>query len=92
MATPSASKRKTSISVAISFGDEDALQRLGSGVAKLSCPACGAVGVRFGNPGEDLRFEGFTPLTAGGILAIFVRCDHCQARVSLPHRPIRAPG
>lgn len=78
--------RRRYVSVAVSFGHVDTLERLGSGALKLRCPSCAAEGVRYGNPGEDFRFEGFTPLTAGGLLFILVECDRCKARVTLPHR------
>ena len=75
-------------SVAASFGDTDALERLGSASTKLTCPECGNTGERHGNPGEDMRFDGFTPLTAGGLGYILAKCHHCQAEVTLPHRKV----
>ena len=73
------------ISVGVSFGDLELLQTHGSGAAELSCPQCGARGRRFGNPDEDFRFEGFTPLSKGGLLYILCECDACKERVTLPH-------
>jgi hypothetical protein len=78
--------RQRYVSVAVSFGDLEMLQRHGSGVAELTCPECGARGKRLGNPGEDFRFEGFEPLTAGGLLYIQCECQACKASVTLPHR------
>lgn len=74
------------VSVAVSFGDRETLSRLGSGVAELVCPECSARGHRFGNPGEEVRFEGFLPLTAGGVSHILARCEGCGKEVTLPHR------
>ena len=76
------------VSAAVSFGNVDALQRHGSGAAELTCPACGATGTRYGNPGEDMRFLGFTPVTAGGIAGIVCTCHKCKAEVTLPHRRV----
>ena len=75
-------------SVAASFGDTKALERLGSASVRLECPQCQAVGERHGNPGEDMRFDGFTPLTAGGMGFILAKCHQCQAEVTLPHRKV----
>ena len=83
----SAEDRRRYVSVAVSFGHVDDLTRLGSAACELSCPACGARGRRYGNPGEDLRFEGFEPFSAGGLLFILARCHGCGERVTLPHRP-----
>lgn len=74
------------VSVAASFGDLEMLARRGSGVVELTCPACGARGKRFGNPGEDFRFEGFQPLSAGGLLFILCECEGCRKSVTLPPR------
>lgn len=73
-------------SVGASFGDVEMLQKHGSGAVDLTCPACGARGRRFGNPGEDFRFEGFQPVTAGGLLFIQCECEACKESVTLPHR------
>lgn len=78
--------RLRSVSVAVSFGDAEMLERHGSGVAGLVCPACGAKGKRYGNPGEEQRYEGFEPLTAGGLLSVLCQCLSCKERVTLPHR------
>jgi hypothetical protein len=75
------------VSVAVSFGDREALKRYGSGVMDLACPECGAEGRRWGNPGEDLRFEGFEPVTKGGMGFILCECAKCGEHVTLPHRP-----
>lgn len=74
------------VSVGVSFGDLEMLARHGSGAVELTCPACGARGRRLGNPGEDFRFEGFQPLTAGGLLYILCECEACGESVTLPHR------
>lgn len=78
--------RQRYVSVGVSFGDLEMLERHGSGVVELTCPACGARGRRLGNPGEDFRFEGFQPLSAGGLLYILCECDACGKSVTLPHR------
>lgn len=78
--------RLHSISIAVSFGDEEALQRLGSGCAPLQCPECNGVGKRYGNPGEEMRFEGFEPLSTGGKGHMLARCLRCKKEVLLPHR------
>jgi hypothetical protein len=77
--------RQRYVSVAVSFGDREALARHGSGVAKLTCPECGHAGERWGNPAEEHRFVGFTPVTAGGRGFILATCDKCVAEVTLPH-------
>lgn len=78
--------RRRYVSVAVSFGDVEGLRRLGSAAVELACPACGANGTRYGNPGEELRFEGFEPLSVGGLGLILARCLRCEERVTLPHR------
>ncbi len=78
--------RRSFISVAVSFGDREALARLGAGAAEVTCPACGARGTRYGDKRSDFRFEGFTPLTAGGLTSILCRCAACEKEVTLPHR------
>jgi hypothetical protein len=84
--TISESDRRHYASVAVSFGHSEDLQRFGSGVAPITCPECGAVGRRFGNPGADMRFEGFDPVTRGGLTSIILRCDSCSKEVTAPHR------
>lgn len=84
--TLSEEDRRRYVSVAVSFGDTHGLLRLGSSTTDLACPACGAIGRRYGNPGEELRFEGFEPLSQGGLLFILARCARCSQRVTLPHR------
>lgn len=81
--------RLRAVSVAAAFGDEEMLARHGSGVASLTCPACGAQGRRLANPGEDFRLEGFEPVSAGGLLFILCQCNTCRAQVCLPHRSAR---
>ena len=81
--------RQNSISIAVSFGDEDALRQLGSGCAILQCPECGEPGKRYGNPSEEMRFEGFEPLSSGGRGHLLARCLRCAQEVLLPHRPAR---
>ncbi|MFZ9888872.1 MAG: hypothetical protein ACO3JL_15340 [Myxococcota bacterium] len=81
--------RLRAVSVAAAFGDEDMLLRHGSGVAALTCPACGATGRRLANPGEDFRMEGFEPTSAGGLFFILCQCNACRAEVCLPHRGVR---
>ena len=76
--------RRAYLSVAVSFGDEEALRRLGAAVSSLTCPECGASGRQLGAPPQPSRLEGFTPLTKGGTRAILATCDACQARVTLP--------
>ena len=78
-------ERQRFVSVAVSFGDLKMLERLGSGVVELSCPECGAKGRRLGDTDEDFRFEGFEPLTKGGMKFILCECNACKARVTLPH-------
>lgn len=78
--------RQRYVSVAVSFGDREALKRHGSGVVDLKCPECGAEGSRWGNPGEDLRFEGFEPVSKGGTSYILCACAKCGEHVTLPHR------
>ncbi len=78
--------RQRYVSVGVSFGDVAMIERHGSGVSEVTCPACGARGRRLGNPGEDFRFEGFSPLSAGGVLFILAECDACKQSVTLPHR------
>lgn len=77
--------RRHFTSVAVSFGNRDDLARLGSGACDLTCPSCGARGTRYGNPGGDMRFEGFDPVTRGGLVGIVVKCDACADEVVLPH-------
>jgi hypothetical protein len=74
------------VSVGVSFGDAQMLARHGSGAVDLTCPACGARGRRFGNPGEDQRYEGFVPLSAGGLFFVLCECQSCKEQVTLPHR------
>jgi hypothetical protein len=78
--------RQNNISIAISFSDENALRRLGSGCVLLQCPECGAQGKRYGNPREEMRFEGFEPLSSGGRGHLLARCLRCAQEVLLPHR------
>ena len=77
--------RRAAVSVAISFGDTEALKRLGSGVVALRCPECGAMGRRLGHPGEPFLLQGFAPKTQGGLKAILATCDACKKEVTLPH-------
>jgi predicted RNA-binding Zn-ribbon protein involved in translation (DUF1610 family) len=85
--THNASDRRHFTSVAVSFGHREDLARFGGGVVDLVCPECGAKGTRFGNPGADMRFEGFEPVTRGGLTSIIVRCARCAKEVAVPHRP-----
>ena len=75
-------------SVAASFGDTKSLERLGSASEKLVCPECKTSGTRHGNPGEDMRFDGFEPLSGGGIRFILCKCLKCGSKVTLPHRKV----
>lgn len=75
-----------SISIAVSFGDVEALERLGSGCTTLQCPECGQAGRRWGNPGAEMRFDGFEPLSSGGKGFVLARCLACRQEVLLPHR------
>lgn len=77
--------RQRYVSVAVSFGDREALSRHGSGVATLTCPECGHQGERWGNPSEEHRFVGFEPVTAGGRGFILATCGKCGEDVTLPH-------
>jgi predicted RNA-binding Zn-ribbon protein involved in translation (DUF1610 family) len=78
--------RQSWVSVAATFARKEQLVRLGSGHVELTCPACGAKGIRYANPDEDFRFEGFEPLTAGGLASIVCQCNACGERVTLPHK------
>ena len=84
---PTAFDRLAYTSRAVSFGDKEALRALGSGSVTLRCPQCDAVGERFGNPGQEMRFVGFEPLSRGGVRYILCRCAACGEEVTLPHRP-----
>ena len=85
MSTTPEQERRRYASVAVSFGDREALKRHGSGVATLVCPECGAQGARYGNPDEEHRFAGFSPVTEGGKGFILCVCDSCKHQVTLPH-------
>lgn len=78
--------RQRYVSVAVSFGDLKMLEKHGSGAVDVQCPECGAKGKRFGNPDEDFRFDGFSPLTKGGLSFILCECGACKKRVTLPHK------
>lgn len=77
--------RQRNVSIAVSFGDVEALQRHGSGRVGLVCPECEGKGERLGNPGEEMRFVGFEPLSSGGRGYVLARCLACQQEVLLPH-------
>lgn len=81
----SESDRRHFTSVAVSFGNREDLTRLGSGTQDLTCPSCGARGTRYGNPGGEMRFEGFEPVSRGGLLGIVAKCGACGDEVVLPH-------
>jgi hypothetical protein len=80
--------RRSFVSVAVSFGDLKMLERLGSGVVEVTCPECGARGRRFGDVDDEFRFEGFEPLTKGGLKFILCECTACKKHVTLPHPPL----
>lgn len=76
--------RRAYLSVAISFGNVDSLQKWGARATAATCPECGATGRVLGGRGTDLVLEGFTPLTKGGAKAILATCHKCEESVTLP--------
>ncbi len=76
--------RRAYLSVAVSFGDEEALKKWGARVESLTCPECGARGRILGGGDAGLVLEGFTAQTKGGTHAILATCDACQNSVTLP--------
>ena len=77
--------RQRYVSVAVAFGDLEALERHGSSAAELTCPECGAKGRRFGRRSDEWRLEGFEAKTRGGLGFILARCHGCDEEVTLPH-------
>lgn len=77
--------RRAYLSVAVSFGNVDSLNKWGARAATATCPECGATGRMLGGRGTELVLEGFTPLTKGGVKAILATCNKCQEAVTLPY-------
>ncbi|MCP4504338.1 MAG: hypothetical protein GY822_30860 [Deltaproteobacteria bacterium] len=80
--TLSPADRKSHVSVAMSFGNEDDLARLGVAVIDISCPECGANGKRIGGGNDPLELKGFQKKTHGGKKAVLAKCEKCEAQVS----------
>ena len=71
-------------SVAISFGHEEDLRRLGVQTDRPQCPACGTVGRRIGGGKDPIILRGFQMKTHGGKKAVLASCNACGENVSLP--------